>query len=128
MSRSLLRHARALCTIESVEPRRLLSAADSSLVYPPHAKVHGLSLEDYTVAWWQKVFSIPVFANDGETFVNPNLNDSAVHGLFGPHHVFFLFGSFTGGEITRTVDAPAHTPLFLPVVNTEWSNPDTPAK
>src|SRR4051812_46882281 len=110
------RHARGrVCTMELFEPRCLLSASGSAaLVYPPHAKVHGLTLEQWTVAWWQKVFSIPVLANDGTTFVNPNLNESAVHGLFSnSHHVFFLFGSFTGGAIDRTVTVPAHTPIFL---------------
>jgi hypothetical protein len=78
------------------------------------------------VDWWQKVFSIPVYASDGSTIVNPQFDEAPTHALPSDSGgVEFLFGSFFTGVHQRTATVPANTPIFVPVFNTEWSNADT---
>ncbi|CAN5488208.1 hypothetical protein BH09PLA1_BH09PLA1_02200 [soil metagenome] len=112
-----------LATFETLEGRQLLSAA----VFAPHSVVNGRTLEDWSAAIWQKVFSIPVFDHDGTTIVNPMFDEAPDHALPANGNVWFLFGSFFGGDHQRAVRVPEKTPLFVPLINSEWSNPDTPA-
>ncbi len=121
--------------METLEGRRLLSA---SPVYAPHAKVQGEKLQEWAADWWQKVFSIPIYAADGKTIINPQFDTTlgnpgetvkAPHALPSDDgRVTFLFGSFFGGPIDRTVTVPSNKPIFVPILNTEWSNPDTASK
>jgi hypothetical protein len=120
---------------EPLEQRRMLSA---SPVYAPHAKVEGQSLQHWAEDWWQKVFATPIYAADGKTIIHPQFDTTLGNPgevLKAPHalpsedgEVTYLFGSFFGGPIDRTVTVPANKPIFVPVLNTEWSNPDTAAK
>src|SRR5437879_2097037 len=108
---------------ETLQPRRFLSA---STVYEPHATVNGETLQQWTVDWWQKVFSIPVYASDGSTLVNPQWDEAPAHALPSDSGgVEFLFGSFFSGTHQRHDTVPSNTPIFVPVFNTEWSSADT---
>jgi len=124
--------------VESLERRVFLSAAvaDTPYLYAPHAKVEGRTLEEWSAAWWQSVFAAPVYAADGTTLLNPQLVDgdgTVAHAVpSGKGNVSFLYGGFDGQDHTRgTVDHPitikAGTRLFMPIQNSEWSNPDTPS-
>lgn len=126
------------CVVETLEGRTMLSAAvaDDPL-YAPHAKVEGRTLQEWSAAWWQSVFAAPVFAADGTTLVNPQLVDgdgTVAHAVpSGKGNVTFLYGGFDGQDHTRgTVEHPvtvkAGSRLFMPIQNSEWSNPDTPSK
>jgi hypothetical protein len=120
--------------VEALEQRRLLSA---SPVFAPHAKVEGQSLQDWAADWWKKTFSIPVYASDGHTIIHPQFDGPVLPGdIFNAANVdyaqpsqngkvTFLFGSFFGGTLDRTVTVPSDKPIFLPTVNDIWSNPDT---
>jgi hypothetical protein len=100
----------------------------------PHATVEGKPLSEWSAEWWQRVFALPVYAADGKTITHPQFDaplnpGDTVNTTYGqPSNdgkVFFLFGSFFGGTLDRTVNVPAGKPVFLPILNSEWSNPDT---
>ena len=129
-----MRHPRipllAACLIRFIG----LSTATAATVTPPDATVEGRTLPEWSAQWWQSVFSIPVYAADGTTVIHPQFDAGlaegdtvdAPHGLPSPDgRVFFLYGSFFGGDLERTVTVPAGKHVFVPIVNTEWSNPDT---
>jgi hypothetical protein len=126
------RRNRVICpSLEPLEQRRLLAA---SAVYAPHSTVEGRTLEEWAAKWWKETFSIPIYASDGKTVINPQFDSGLNPGdLFNAPHalpsqdgeVTFLFGSFFGGTIDRTVTVPADKPIFVPIANDEWSNPDT---
>jgi hypothetical protein len=111
-----------------------IATATAATVAPSDATVEGRTLPEWSAQWWQSVFAIPVYAADGTTVIHPQfdagLNEGdtvdAPHGLPSPDgRVFFLYGSFFGGDLERTVTVPAGKHVFVPIVNTEWSNPDT---
>jgi hypothetical protein len=108
--------------LELLEARRLLSA---SPVYDAHSIVRGESLSQYAADWWKGIFATPVFAADGVTFVNPQFDPANNEFLSANGKVIMLGGSFFGGSIARTITVPTGTPVFVPIVNDEWSNPDT---
>jgi hypothetical protein len=118
-------------TIAAADP----AAPSDPYIYAPHAKVDGKTLEEWSAKWWQSVFAAPVFAADGTTLVNPQLVDGtaaqAVPSKGG--HVDYLYGAFDGvnhtrGTTAQPVTVSADSPLFMPIQNSEWSNPDTPSK
>jgi hypothetical protein len=116
------------CTMEPIESRTMLSASVDSLVYPAHAQVRGETLQQWSADWWKSVLATPVYAADGTTIVNPQFDEAPVHALPADGHgVYFLYGSLFDGSHQRTATVPANTPIFLPLINTEWSNNDTPA-
>jgi hypothetical protein len=129
--------------VELLEGRWLLSGGSTShvdpalpsdpYVYAPHSKVEGLTQGEWAARWWQSVFASPVFAADGETVVNPQLVDDGARAAASKGNVSFLYGAFDGqdhhrGSAGNPINVPFNTPLFLPVQNSEWSNPDTPSK
>lgn len=131
------------CSIEFLEGRTLLSAPgllapcapNDPYLYSAHAKVDGKTLQEWSAKWWQSVFAAPVYAADGVTLTNPEMVDgtAAKMGNSQEGHVGFLYGAFDGADHSRgtaahPVNISAHTPLFMPVQNSEWSNPDTPSK
>ena len=132
MAPRLVPAALVLCLVCLAAPLRA-----GAVVYPTGSTVEGKTLPQWAGEWWQKTFSIPVYAADGKTIINPQFDNplnpgdmvAATHALpSNDGKVFFLFGSFFGGPIDRTVRVPAGTPLFVPIANSEWSNADTPAK
>ena len=44
-------------------------------VYAPGSTVEGKSLPRWTEEWWQKTFSVPVYAADGKTIINPQFDE-----------------------------------------------------
>jgi hypothetical protein len=107
----------------------------ASPVYAPHATVRGESLEQYAADFWKGIAAIPVYAPDGTTIINPQFDSplnpgdtvAANHAFASPNgKVIMLAGTFSGGSINRTVTIPSGTPVFIPLIFTEWSNPDTP--
>jgi hypothetical protein len=135
--------------IEPLETRLLLSgvvaaakpsppaAPSDPYIYAPHAKVNGKTLQEWSARWWQSVFAAPVFAADGTTLVNPQLVDgdgTVAHAVSAKGgDVSFLYGAFDGQDHTRGTAAhpitiPEGSSIFMPIQNSEWSNPDTPSK
>ncbi len=118
-------------TFEFLEQRQMFAV---SPVYEPNALVAGQRLPQYAADFWKGIFAIPVYAADGKTIINPQfdgpLNDGDIlkttHTFTSPNgKVVMLAGSFFGGKISRTVTVPSDTPIFVPMLNDEWSNPDT---
>jgi len=80
-------------------------------VFPARSKPYGLSYGEWSARWWQWILSIP-------TKMNPNLDPTGVHcGEGQSGQVWFLPGSFSGPEPTRTCTVPTETSLFLPLPN-----------
>lgn len=127
------------CTLETLETRALLSgspfnppAPGDPYLYAPHSKVEGKTMSQWAAAWWQSVFSAPVFASDGTTIVNPNFADAPTgigdaHGNVGLLYQAFDAPTLTRGSASDPLIASPQTPLFLNLDDSEWSNPDTPS-
>lgn len=123
---------------EPLEARLFLSAAaahrpqaavdpgrGAALAYAPHARVRGESVAELSAEWWSRVFETPVHAADGTTVTHPLMTsaDTTPFGSFDG--VFFLYGSFFGGDVALTATVPTGTPIFVPVLPVEFSNYDT---
>lgn len=126
------------CTFEECESRTFLSAAptpvagansQAAAVYLPHQPVNGVSQADLSVAWWQWALS---YNRDESPLMDP---ENGSHGQLGyqpDDNVFFLAGMIYAipdigtnvwvARAERTITVPTDTPLFFPVMNTEWSD------
>jgi hypothetical protein len=83
----------------------------SKRILPPNSSPYGHSYGEWGAMWWQWALSIavgdsPLFDESGE---NANIGQS------GP--VYFLAGSFTSNDVTRTISVPAGKALFFPLLN-----------
>lgn len=94
-------------------------------VISPDSVAYGRTYSEWSAAWWQWAFSIPVASHP--LFDN---GDCSV-GQSGP--VWFLGGKFcqTGtscspGPETRSCSIPAGKALFFPLINVEDSAPEEP--
>jgi hypothetical protein len=87
--------------------------AGNPQILPPNSKPHGLSYAEWSVKWWQWVFSLP--AND-----NP-IADTGDCSAGQSGHVWFLAGSFTSTPVTRYCTIPPGTALFFPIMNA-WAD------
>jgi hypothetical protein len=85
--------------------------ADNPGIIPPKAKSHGKTYGEWSVAWWQWLYSIPLAQNPA----NDTTGEFAGVGQEGP--VWFLAGSFSGGEFTRNIIVPPGKSLFFPLIN-----------
>jgi len=78
-------------------------------VLPPQSHPFGATYAQWSGRWTQWAVSLPVENNP--------LFDTADASTGQSGHVWFLGGSFTSTEVTRTATIPTGTALFLPVVN-----------
>jgi hypothetical protein len=84
-------------------------------IAPPNSNPYGQSYGEWSGAWWQWAYSIPV---DMNPVADPTGEFAAV-GQSGP--VWFLAGNF-GGTTVRNAAVPAGKALFFPIINTVWIN------
>ena len=94
--------------------------ADSgkAVVVSPNAKYQGQSYAEWSAAWWQWLFSLPVDSHPG----NDNPDFDVTDGQSG--RVWFLTGPF--GTVERHVTIPAGTSLFVSLVNVDASTLEEP--
>lgn len=98
-------------------------------VAPPTATVYGRSYADWSAAWWEWLYKLPV--NQNPMFLDGNL-DLSLRQPDGP--VWFLGGMMVistepnafVGVAHRTGTVPAGKALFFPILNSELDNPTTP--
>ncbi|HUK52752.1 MAG TPA: hypothetical protein VL099_05620 [Candidatus Binatia bacterium] len=83
-------------------------------VFDRDSVVYGRTYGEWSAAWWQWAFSIPV--DKHPLFDNP---DCSV-GQSGP--VWFLGGSFVSNTAVRNCTVPAATALYVPILNGEDSS------
>uniref|UniRef100_C6DZD2 Putative signal peptide protein n=1 Tax=Geobacter sp. (strain M21) TaxID=443144 RepID=C6DZD2_GEOSM len=77
----------------------------------------GMTMGDWSAAWWQYVLQIPAATNPAADTTGANCS---VDQLTGP--VFFLTGNFTSNaSVTRNCTVPAGKTLIIPIINTECS-------
>jgi hypothetical protein len=99
---------------------------DNPQVLPPNSHAFGKTYGEWSAAWWQWAYSIPVEDNPlfDETGKNCAVGQSG--------HVWFLGGVYNeSGEAERTCIIPTGTALFFPILNAECDNfwpPITPPK
>ncbi len=91
-------------------------------VLPPHSHAFGMTYGEWSAAWWQWAFSLPVDAHP--------LFDTADCSQGQSGKVFFLGGTFVTtvnpsgtvvGVANRNCTVPAGKALFFPIINTECS-------
>ncbi len=100
--------ALAVIAIVSANPALAGNTGLTSQVFPRDSVVFARTYGDWSAAWWQWAFSIPVSSN-------PLLDHDCNTGQSGP--VFFLAGNITGGSSERNCTVPAGKSLFFPVLN-----------
>jgi hypothetical protein len=84
---------------------------------PPNSKPYGKSYAEWSAAWWQWAYGLPV---DHHPLFDETGADAAV-GQSGP--VWYLGGVFNvSGSAHRTITVPKGTALFFPIINVEWDN------
>jgi len=84
----------------------------------PQSKPYGMSYAQWSVRWWQWVFSLP--ANNSPIL---DTGDCSA-GQSGP--VWFLAGAFVPTTVTRTCTIPAGKALFFPLANAWADNTGCP--
>jgi hypothetical protein len=87
--------------------------AGNPQILPPDSKPHGLSYAEWSVKWWQWVFSLP--AN------NSPIADTGDCSAGQSGRVWFLAGSFSATPVTRQCTIPPGTALFFPIMNA-WAD------
>ena len=106
-------------------PSVLANNTQGPKVIDPNSVAYGRTYSEWSAAWWQWTFSIPVGGHP--LFDN---GDCSV-GQSGP--VWFLGGKFCPsgqvctGSATRSCSVPAGKALFFPILNVEDSAPEEPA-
>jgi hypothetical protein len=93
------------------------SAANPPKVLPPQSHPHGMSYAEWSAAYWQWLFALPLEGHPG----NDNPFD-VTDGQYG--RVWFLTGPF--GEIERDITIPAGTSLFISLINVDASTLEEP--
>jgi hypothetical protein len=78
-------------------------------ILPPQSHPFGATYAQWSARWTQWALSLPVENNP--------LFDTADASTGQSGHVWFLGGSFTATDVTRTAVIPSGTALFFPVVN-----------
>lgn len=94
-----------------------VAESPNSFVYPPDSEPFGKTYSEWSAAWWQWAYGLPVVGHPlfDETGV------AAAAGQSGP--VWFLGGVFNvSGTAHRTIEVPKGTALFFPILNVEWDN------
>ena len=88
-------------------------AAGNPRILPPGASPYGSTYGEWSVKWWQWVFSLPA--------TNSPIADTGdcSAGQSGP--VWFLAGAFVSTPLTRTCTVPAGKALFFPIMNA-WAD------
>jgi hypothetical protein len=111
--------AAALATSVSMS-QTVLHAGPSATprVFPPQSSPHGQSYSQWSAAYWQWLFALPVDGHPGTD--SPDFN--VTEGQSG--HVWFLTGPF--GTIERNVTIPAGTSLFIALINVDSSTLEEP--
>jgi len=87
-------------------------------VLPPQSTPFGKSYSEWSAAYWQWLFSLPVQGHPGTD--SPDFDVTA--GQSG--HVWFLTGPF--GEVEREVTIPPGTALFIALINVDSSTLEEP--
>src|SRR5215203_2973784 len=87
-------------------------------VVPPQAKYQGASYAEWSAAYWQWLFSLPVDGHPGTDSPDFDVTDGQ-SGL-----VWFLTGAF--GTVERQVTIPAGTSLFVALINVDASTLEEP--
>ena len=89
-------------------------------ILPPQCVAYGKTYADWSVKWWQWVFSLP--ATNSPIL---DTGDDCSAGQSGP--VWFLAGAFVGTTNARSCTIPAGLALFFPIANGWNDNTDCPS-
>jgi hypothetical protein len=103
----------ALATIASFSPTTVHGG-----VLLPNSSPYGQSYSQWSAAYWQWLFALPVDGHPGTD--SPDFD--VTEGQSG--HVWFLTGPF--GTIERNVTIPAGTSLFIALINVDSSTLEEP--
>jgi hypothetical protein len=86
-------------------------------ILPINSSSHGMTYAEWSVKWWQWLYSLPVS-------MNPAFDTTgALAGNGQSGQVFFLTGVFNvSGTAERTITVPTGKALFFPILNVSWDN------
>jgi hypothetical protein len=107
--------------VQDPAPAALADKYPNPGVLPPQSKPYGMSYGQWSEAWWQWVFRVPVPQANREA--HPLFDTTGVNcgvGQEGP--VWFLGGGFGPSTIVRNCTMPAGKAIFFPILNSERDN------
>jgi len=109
-----------LAVLVGTVPAAIAGNANTGVI-PPQSRGYGNTYGEWSAAFWQWLFSIPVNQN-------PAFDETGGNALVGQTgKVWFLPGVFNAsGQASREITIPAGISLFVPVVNVECSNVELP--
>jgi len=88
-------------------------------ILPPQSHAYGKTYAEWSVKWWQWVFSLPA--------TNSPILDTGDCSAGQSGHVWFLAGAFVGTTNTRSCTIPAGVALFFPISDGFADNTDCPS-
>lgn len=107
--------AAAVVAVSTATPARAANGVPE--VLSPQATAYGKTYAEWSAAWWQWFFALPV---QGHPAIDPNADVAA--GQSG--NVWFLAAPF--GTQERSITVPAGKALFIPLVNVDSSSLEEP--
>jgi hypothetical protein len=99
------------------------ATAQSQLsIFPPGGEPYGLSYSEHIKNFWKWILEIP--ANDNPT--NDDTGDKCSIGQLNTNSSVFYLAFNNGGNSDRTCKVPAGKALFIPVMQVEISDKESP--
>jgi hypothetical protein len=91
-------------------------------IFPPGSKPYGLSYDKHIENYWKWALSIPGKDNP----INDPTGEKCTTGQLNSNSSLFYLTFNNGGVSERTCEVPAGKGLFIPVMQVEFSDKDTP--
>jgi hypothetical protein len=102
-------------------PGRAASAQEGLTPLAPDGSAYGLTLAEWSAAWWQWIISIPKASN-------PLLDTTGQFAGVGQRLPVWFLGSTFGGSVTRTATIPAGQALFFGISASSYWEGDAPTE
>jgi hypothetical protein len=99
-----------------------VAGSTSVNVFPPGSKPYGLTYDKHIENFWKWLLSIPAKDNP----INDSTGEKCATGQLKTNSSLFYLAFNNGGVSQRTCEVPAGKGLFIPVMQVELSEKDTP--
>jgi hypothetical protein len=91
-------------------------------IFPPGSKPYGLQYDKHIENFWKWILSIPAKDNP----INDSTGEKCATGQSNPNSSVFYLAFNNGGVSEKSCKVPAGKGLFIPVMQVELSDKDTP--
>jgi hypothetical protein len=99
-----------------------VEASSSVNIYPPNSRPYNLTYADHAINFWKWALEMPASENP----VNDQSGEKCANGQSNTNSSVFYLTFNNGGKSERTCKVPAGMALFIPVMQVEWSDKESP--